>query len=44
MKYVIKIDDKEYATAFDRQELNEWLEQIECEMGSELTVTIDIKK
>ena len=44
MKYVIKINGKEYATAVGRQELNEWLEQIECEMGDKLTITIDIKK
>ena len=44
MEYTIKVDGKVYATAFGRQELIEWLEQIECEMGSELTIAIDIKK
>lgn len=44
MTYVIKVDKTVYATAVGRQELYEYLEQIECEMGSELTITIDIKK
>ena len=44
MEYIIKIDKSVYAVAKSRQELYEYLEQIECEMVSELTITIDIKK
>lgn len=43
MEYIIKIDKSIYAIAKSRQELYECLEQIECEMGDGLTITIDIK-
>lgn len=40
--YTIKIDGKKYATAYGRQCLCEFLEQIECEMGAHLIIEIDI--
>jgi hypothetical protein len=44
MNYTIKIDNMKYAVADGRQALYEYLEQIECEMGDKLTITIDISK